>query len=124
MACLCVPAYAADLISVTIAPDDSEIITTDLKRIRPAETTEIRFKVTTGYIEQVFGKDLSIPRAQMRLAVLSSARRVLGAMTGAQATAPEAARAIVAQVDRDLSHLGVAVEQHTLRYVFLPGYAP
>lgn len=124
LSCLHPPARAADTISVTIAPEDSEIITTDFKRIRPAEPAEIRFKITTGTIAQVFGNDLTVPRTQMRLAVLSGARRVLGAMTGAQAAGPDAPGAIIAQVDRDLSHLGVAVESHNLRYVFLPGYTP
>lgn len=124
LCCLCTPAFAAEAISVTIAPDDSEIITTDLKRIRPAEPAEIRFRVTTGYIEEVFGKDLAIPRAQMRLAVFASARRVLGGMTSAQATGPDAPRAIVAEINRDLAHLGVAVEQYDLRYVLVPGYTP
>jgi hypothetical protein len=124
LALSCLRASAADTITITIAPQDSEVITTDLKRIRPAAPADIRFKVTTNYIEQVFGKDLTIPRNLMQLAVLSSARRVLGAMTGAQATGPDAARAVMEQVDRDLARIGVAVEQHTLRYEFIPGYTP
>lgn len=124
LCCLCPPAFAAEAISVTIVPEDSEIITTDLKRIRPAGPAEISVRITTPYIGQVFGADLTTPRAMVRLAVLSSARRVLGAMTGAQATAPDAARAVMEQADRDLASLGVAVAEHNLRYVFLPGYGP
>ena len=121
---LCTPVHSADAISVIIEPNDSEIITTDLKRIRPAAPAEIRFKVTTNYIEQAFGNDLTKPRSYLKTAVISSARRVLSAMTGAQATGPDGASAVMNQVDRDVSELGVSVEEHSLRYVFLPGYVP
>jgi hypothetical protein len=118
------PASATDTITVSITPDDSEIITTDLKRIRPAEAAEVRFKVTTPYIAQVFGNDLAVPQSRMRITVIGGARRVLGAMTGAQATGPDGPPAVVREIDRALSDMGVQVEQFNLRYVFVPGYTP
>jgi hypothetical protein len=117
-------AFAADIITVTIAPHESEIITSDLKRIRPAEAAELRFKATTPHIAQMFGSDLTVPRNRMRLTVIASARRVLSAMTGAQAIGPEAPPDIVKEIDRALADMGVTVEQFNLRYVFLPGYTP
>lgn len=124
LSCLSACAQATDSISVSIGPEDSEVITTDFKRIRPAEPAEIRFKVTTNLIDQLYGNDLTKPRAYLRLTVISSARRILGAMTGAQATGPDAMHAVMEQVNRDSSYMGVTVESHTLRYVFLPGYTP
>jgi hypothetical protein len=120
----CRPASATDTITVSIAPDDSEIITSDLKRVRPAEGAEVRFKVVTPYIAQVFGNDLTVPRSRIRITVIGAARRVLGAMTGAQATGPDGPSAVVREIDRALSDMGVQVEQFNLRYVFVPGYTP
>jgi hypothetical protein len=104
--------------------DAAEIITSDLKRLRLAGPAEVRFAVTTTYIAQVFGDDLTVPRGLMRVTVISSARRVLGQLSAAEAVKPEAASAVVAQVDRDLASLGVAVESHTLRYTLVPPLVP
>jgi hypothetical protein len=61
---------AADTIVVVLQVEDAEIITSDLKRLRLAEPAEVRFAVTTPYIAQVFGNDLTVPRNLMRLTVL------------------------------------------------------
>jgi len=111
---------AADAIVVVLQVESSEIITSDLKRLRLAEPAEVRFAVTTPYVAQVFGDDLKIPRDMMRLTVLASARRVLGEMSATEALKPEAVRAIVTEVDRALDYLGVAVESNTLRYTLVP----
>jgi hypothetical protein len=115
---------AADTIVVMLHIEDPEIITSDRKRLRLAEPAEVRFAVTTPYIAQVFGDDLTIPRNLMRLTVLASARRVLGELPATEAIKPEAARAIVADIDRVLAYLGVSVESHTLRYTLVPPLAP
>ena len=110
---------AADTIVVVLQVEGAEIITSDVKRVRLAEPAEVRFAVTTPYIAQVFSDDL-IPRDLMRLTVLSSARRVLSQLSATEAVEPEAARAIVAEVDSALAYLGVVVESHTLRYTLVP----
>jgi hypothetical protein len=115
---------AADMIVVVLQVDNSEIITSDLKRLRLAEPAEVRFAVTTPYIAQVFGDDLTVPRDLMRLTVLMSARRVLSQLSATEAVKPEAAGAIVAEVDRELAYLGVAVESHTLHYALVPLLSP
>ena len=111
---------AANTNVVVLKVEDAEIITSDLKRLRLAEPAEVRFAVTTPYIAQVFGDDLTVPRDLMRLTVLMSARRVLSQLSATEAVKPEAARAIVAEVDRALAYLGVAVESNTLRYRLVP----
>jgi hypothetical protein len=118
------PACPADILSVTVLPDGSEIITTDLKRIRPAGPAEIRFRFTTDYLKRLYGNDFTKTHEYLHFVVQSSERRALGAMTGAQATGPDGPRAVMAEVDREVSELGLAVEQYTLRYEFLPGYTP
>ena len=115
---------AADTIVVVLQVEDAEIITSDLKRLRLAEPAEVRFAVTTPYIAQVFGNDLTVARSLMRLTVLASARRVLSQLPATEAVKPEAARAIVAEVDRALDYLGVAVESNTLRYTLVPPLWP
>ena len=115
---------AANTIIVVLQVEGAEIITSDLKRLRLAEPAEVRFAVTTPYIAQVFGDDLTVPRDLMRLTVLMSARRVLSELSATEAVKPEAARAIVAEVDRELAYLGVAVESHTLRYAVVPLLSP
>ena len=124
VALLCAPARAIDFITITIPVEDSEIITTDLKRIRLAEPAEVRFALTTNYIELLYGTDLTTPRRGMRLEVVAAARGTLGALTGAEATRDEGTRSLIAAVNRRLASMGVTVESHTLRYVFLPGYGP
>ena len=124
IASLCAPARATEPITVTIAVEDSEIITADLKRIRLANPAEVRFARTTNYIELVFGTNLTTPRGLMRLQVISAARRTLAAVTGAEATREAALRPVIEEVNRGLAGIGVVVESHTLRYVFLPGYGP
>lgn len=94
----------------------------DLKRIRPAQTAELRFRIVTPFIAQTFGDDLTVPRSRIRL--IASARRVLSTMTGAQATGPEGSAAVIQEVDRVLAGMGVAVDEFKLRYMFLPGYTP
>ena len=118
----CEPAYAADLLSVTILADGSEIISADLKRLRRAGPAEIHFRFTTDDLKRLYGDDLTKPRDYLRLVVQSSERRVLGAMTGAQATGAAGPHAVMTEVDRQVSDLGLTVERHTLRYEFLPGY--
>lgn len=117
-------AHATDRIAVTIAPDDSEIVTTDMKRIWPAQPVELRFKIAAPAIAQTFGNDPALAQTRIRLTVIATARRVLGAMTGAQATGPEGAAAVVHEVDRALAGLGVTVDQFDLRYAFVPSYTP
>ena len=102
---------------VTIEIGDSEVITTDLKRIRPAAPAQVRFTVVNDSIASIFRDDLTIPLTRMRLTVLSAARRVLGERTLAEALGSEAIRAVVAEIDHDLVDLGVVVRDHTLRYV-------
>jgi hypothetical protein len=111
---------AADTIVVVLQIENAEIITSDLKRLRLVEPAEVRFAVTTPYIAQVFGDDQTVPRDLMRLMVLASARRVLSQLPATEAVKPEAARAIVAEVDSALAYLGVVVESHTLRYTLVP----
>jgi hypothetical protein len=60
----------------------------------------------------------------MRLMVLASARRVLSQLSAIEAVKPEAARAIVAEANRELAYLGVAVESNTLRYTPVPPLWP
>ena len=91
--------WAIDFITITIAVEDSEIITTDLKRIRLAEPAEVRFALTTNYIELLYGADLTTPRRGVRLEVIAAARGTLGALTGAEATRDEgASTAMIAAV--------------------------
>ena len=113
-------AGAADVLSVTIGVDDSEVITTDFRRIRPAAPAEVRFTVMNDSIATIYKDDLTTPLARMRLTVLSSARRVLGEKTLAEALGNETMRAVMAGTDNDLVDLGVVVRDHTLRYVPIP----
>ncbi len=53
----------------------------------------------------------------MRLVVLGTARRALSAMSLAQATHEDTPRVLIAEIDRSLADMGVAVAQHNLRYV-------
>jgi hypothetical protein len=113
-------AGGADVLSVTIEVGDSEIITTDLKRIRPAAPAQVRFTVVNDSIASIFRDDLTIPLTRMRLTVLFKARHVLGEKTLAEALGSEAMRAVAAEIDHDLVDLGVVVRDHTLRYVPVP----
>jgi hypothetical protein len=116
---------AAEAIVVTIPVEDAgEVITSDPKRIRLAEPAVVRFAVTTPYIAQVFGDDLRIPRDMIRYLLLASARKVLGELPATQALKPEAARAVVADLERAIDHLGVSVESYTLRYMLVPSLVP
>src|SRR5207244_7515471 len=78
-------AGGADVLSVTIEVGDSEVITRDFRRIRPAASAEVRFTVVNDSIASVFKDDLTVPLTRMRLTVLSNARRVLGERTLAEA---------------------------------------
>jgi hypothetical protein len=116
---------AAEAIVVAIPVEDAgEVISLDVKRLRLAEPAEIRFVVTTPYIARVFGSDLTIPRDLMRLTLLASARRVLSQLPATEALRPEAARAVVADVERAIDYLGVSVEAYTLRYMLVPPLVP
>jgi regulator of protease activity HflC (stomatin/prohibitin superfamily) len=83
----------------------------------------VRFAVTTPYFAQVF-RDLTTARDGLRLEVLASARRVLGELPATEALKPEAARAVVADLERAIDYLGVSVESYTLRYMLVPSLVP
>ena len=114
------PACAADVISVTFGADEAEIITKDLKRIRLAQGAEAHFNVLTNYIELVFKNDLTLPRQILRLAIVTNARRVLSEYTADEAVGDAALLALIAAVNRQIAYMGVAVRDHTLRYVLVP----
>jgi hypothetical protein len=124
VAWLCAPARAAEPITITIAVEDSEIITADQKRIRLAEPAEIRFAVTNNYLEQLYGTDLTTPRRGLRLEVLAGARATLASVTGVEATGDNGVRLVIEAINRRIDDLGVRVERHTLRYVFVSGIQP
>jgi hypothetical protein len=124
VAFLYTPARAAEPISVTIAVEDSEIITADLKRIRLAQPAEVRFALTTSYLELLYGTDFTKPRAMMRLEVLAAARATLAGVTGVEATRDDGVRLVIEAINRRLAYMGVTVERHSLRYLFAPGYGP
>ena len=118
------PGEQAERYARTHGSTAEEIMTADLKRIRPAQTAEVRFRITSPFIAQTFGNDLTAPRTRIRLIVIASARRVLSTMTGAQATGPEGPPAVMKEVDRALAGMGVTVQEFKLRYVFLSGPTP
>jgi hypothetical protein len=124
IAWLCAPVRAAEPITITIAVEDSEIITADQKRIRLAEPAEIRFAVTNNYLEQLYGTDLTTPRRGLRLEVLAAARATLAEVPGVAATGDNGVRLVIEAINRRIDDLGVRVERHTLRYVFVSGYGP
>jgi hypothetical protein len=111
-------------IVVTIPVEDAgEVISSDPKRLRLAEPAVIRFAVTTPYFAQVFS-DLTTASNALRLEMLSSARRVLGELPATEALKPEAARAVIADLERSIDYLGVSVESYTLRYTLVPSIVP
>ena len=111
-------------IVVTIPVEDAgEVISSDAKRLRLAEPAVIRFAVTTPYFAQVFS-DLTTASNALRLEMLSSARRVLGELPATEALKPEAARAVIADLERSIDYLGVSVESYTLRYTLVPSIVP
>ena len=119
---------AAETIVVTIVvtipvEDAGEVISSDPKRLRLAEPAVIRFAVTTPYFAQVFS-DLTTASNALRLEMLSSARRVLGELPATEALKPEAARAVIADLERSIDYLGVSVESYTLRYMLVPSIVP
>jgi regulator of protease activity HflC (stomatin/prohibitin superfamily) len=111
------------VIVVTIPVEDGEVVSSDPKRLRLAEPAVVRFAVTTPYFAQVF-RDLTTARDRLRLEVLASARRVLGELPATEALKPEAARAVVADLERAIDYLGVSVESYTLRYMLVPSLVP
>jgi hypothetical protein len=65
----------------------------------------------------LYGEDMARPRQHLKGIVISSARRVIAEMSTAQATGPDAVRAIFEQVGREVSSWGLNIKEHSLRYV-------
>src|SRR5262249_31542993 len=109
-------ASGADVLSLTIEVDNSEVITGDLKRIRLAAPAQVRFTVVDDSMAAIHRDNVT----PLRVVVLSNAMRVLGERTLAEALGSEAMRAVMALVDKELAYFGLVVRDHTLRFVPVP----
>src|SRR3954469_11800349 len=63
-------ADGAEVLSVTIEVDASEVITTDLEGVGVAAPAQVRFTVVNDSIASIFGNELTTPLTRMRLEVL------------------------------------------------------
>ena len=109
------PARAQDELRIVIPADSSEIITTDLKRLRLAEPAELVFvKTDPAAFERRFPGDDAPALSYLRFLVLAAARRIFGDMTSAEVLRGDGTPAFVARVNADCEIIHVALRSHTM----------
>jgi hypothetical protein len=109
------------LLRVTISPEDSEIITSDLKRLRLAEPAEFVFvKTDAQAFDQLYPGDVVQALTRLRIMVLSAARRVFGEMPSAAVLRGDGTAEFVARINADCKVLGMTLQSHVLRYEPVP----
>jgi hypothetical protein len=115
------PAHAQDELRIVIPTDVSEIITTDLKRLRLAEPAAFSFvKTDPAAFEQLFPGDPTRALSYLRAIVLSAARRIFGEMTSAEVLRGDGTPAFVARINADGESIRVALRSHAMRYEPVP----
>lgn len=118
-------ALAQDELRVVISADDAtELITSDLKRLRLAEPAEFVFvKTDAQAFEQLFppgdpGRALAMLR--LRLIVLSAARRTFGDMPSAAVLRGDGTADFDTLINADCNIFGLTLRSHVLRYAPVP----
>ncbi len=114
-------ALAQDPLRVVITTDRSEIITTDLKRLRLAEPAEFNFvKTNADAFERLFPGNPAPALSLLQFMVLAAARRIFGEMPSAAVLRGDGTPAFVASLKADCESIHVALRDHAMRYEPVP----
>lgn len=114
-------ALAQDELRVVLTTDTSEIITTDLKRLRLAAPAEFNFvKTNPGAFGRLFPGDPAPALSFLRFTVLAAARRIFGEMPAAAVLRGDGTPAFVARINAECESIHVTLRDHAMRYEPVP----